>query len=221
MLVLAIAGYTKKPDLIYQLDDRKAWQSPVCERLRMVCSPATRDNHIELMVIGIVLFVPLIGSVHANFVIAPGLSKISIDRIAIALQVDSVSNPLNGLEGRSTMLASLGSALSKNPEFFGDEGRPGNMIGDQESIPHRSTITQLEINFNRLPLKEFHTAILSIGALQGRRVVAVPCVNSRLGLNLAGSNVSSRSCSWGCLALPNSRVYVTIIHCGRDIGTLP
>ena len=44
-------------------------------------------------------------------------------------QVDEALNPMAGLEGRSNLLTSLGVALKSCPEFFGSEGRPGNMIG--------------------------------------------------------------------------------------------
>lgn len=40
---------------------------------------------------------------------------------------------MSGLEGRANLLVSLGRALKSRPEFFGIEGRPGDMIG--ASIP--------------------------------------------------------------------------------------
>lgn len=43
--------------------------------------------------------------------------------------MDETSNPMTGLEGRTTLLVSLAAALKQNPEFFGVDGRPGNMIG--------------------------------------------------------------------------------------------
>jgi hypothetical protein len=44
------------------------------------------------------------------------------------MQVDG-SNPMIGIEGRSSLLFNLGKALKASPEFFGSDGRPGNMIG--------------------------------------------------------------------------------------------
>jgi len=44
------------------------------------------------------------------------------------MQVDD-SNPMVGIEGRSSLLFNLGKALKASPEFFGTDGRPGNIIG--------------------------------------------------------------------------------------------
>ena len=44
------------------------------------------------------------------------------------MQVDA-SNPMVGLEGRVSLLKNLSRALKQNPVFFGDEGRPGNILG--------------------------------------------------------------------------------------------
>lgn len=41
----------------------------------------------------------------------------------------SESNPLVGLEGRTSLLRNLSGALLASPELFGDDGRPGNMLG--------------------------------------------------------------------------------------------
>lgn len=41
----------------------------------------------------------------------------------------TAQNQMDGLEGRSSLLQKLADALKASPEFFGDEGRPGNMIG--------------------------------------------------------------------------------------------
>lgn len=35
-----------------------------------------------------------------------------------------------GLEGRTDMLVRLGSALQDKPDYFGDDGRPGELIGE-------------------------------------------------------------------------------------------
>ena len=34
-----------------------------------------------------------------------------------------------GLEGRTSLLFKLSGALKASPQFFGEDGRPGNMIG--------------------------------------------------------------------------------------------
>ncbi|KAI0316040.1 DUF1688-domain-containing protein [Amylostereum chailletii] len=58
---------------------------------------------------------------------AAGLANITPEKIAKAMQVGS-SNPMVGLEGRSSLLVKLSNALKQNPTFFGAEGRPGNLI---------------------------------------------------------------------------------------------
>lgn len=60
---------------------------------------------------------------------AQGLSKVTPAKVAEAMQVND-SNPMNGLEGRATLLIKLASALSSNPLYFGSEARPGNIISN-------------------------------------------------------------------------------------------
>lgn len=60
---------------------------------------------------------------------AEGLGAITLKHTTEMFQVDETSNPMAGLEGRTTLLVSLAAALKQNPEFFGADGRPGNMIG--------------------------------------------------------------------------------------------
>ena len=56
-----------------------------------------------------------------------GLRRLTVQKLATGLQV-SDSNPIQGLEGRASLLTKLGEAL-KNSHLFGAEGRPGHMIG--------------------------------------------------------------------------------------------
>jgi len=63
---------------------------------------------------------------------AVGLSRITSDRTASAMQVDN-SNPMVGIEGRTSLLIRLGDALKANTAFFGADARPGNMIDFLES----------------------------------------------------------------------------------------
>ncbi|KAJ4480224.1 hypothetical protein J3R30DRAFT_3876069 [Lentinula aciculospora] len=58
---------------------------------------------------------------------AVALSKITVESIAEHMQV-SESNPLIGLDGRTSLLRNLSNALSASPELFGEDGRPGNML---------------------------------------------------------------------------------------------
>ncbi|KAG6875756.1 hypothetical protein C0992_002510 [Termitomyces sp. T32_za158] len=59
---------------------------------------------------------------------AAGLAKVTVEKIAKAMQVNEF-NPMVGLEGRTSLLTGLSSALKASPQFFGEDGRPGNMIG--------------------------------------------------------------------------------------------
>jgi hypothetical protein len=59
---------------------------------------------------------------------AVGLSNITPERVAAAMQV-SDTNPMVGIEGRSTLLMNLADALKSNPLYFGENARPGNMLG--------------------------------------------------------------------------------------------
>ena len=45
------------------------------------------------------------------------------------MQADG-DNELVGLEGRTELLVKLSDALNEHSEFFGADGRPGNMIGE-------------------------------------------------------------------------------------------
>lgn len=56
-----------------------------------------------------------------------GLERLSVEKLAKGLQVTE-HNPISGLDGRAGLLIRLGNAL-QNREFFGSNGRPGNMLG--------------------------------------------------------------------------------------------
>lgn len=58
---------------------------------------------------------------------AAGLKKLDEKAMARGLQVTD-ENILSGLEGRTNLLVRLGDAL-QNPEIFGADARPGNMLG--------------------------------------------------------------------------------------------
>ncbi|TFK67629.1 DUF1688-domain-containing protein [Pluteus cervinus] len=58
---------------------------------------------------------------------AQGLSRITVEKTAEAMQVGE-ANPMVGLEGRTSLLVNLSKALSASPEFFGTNGRPGNIV---------------------------------------------------------------------------------------------
>jgi len=59
---------------------------------------------------------------------ASGLSKLTTEAVASSLQV-TPTNPMAGIDGRASLLSNLAKALQANENYFGKEGRPGNMIG--------------------------------------------------------------------------------------------
>ncbi|KAI8625593.1 DUF1688-domain-containing protein [Xylariaceae sp. FL1651] len=56
-----------------------------------------------------------------------GLRGLTVDQLAKGLQ-SGPGNEVAGLEGRAQLLMRLGDALAENRDFFGETGRPGNMI---------------------------------------------------------------------------------------------
>lgn len=65
---------------------------------------------------------------HFHTFLASGLEKVTAEKTAAAMQV-SESNPMVGIEGRASLLFNLSKALRASPQFFGEDGRPGNLIG--------------------------------------------------------------------------------------------
>lgn len=68
-----------------------------------------------------------------NLLLAKGLASVTAEKTAAAFQVTE-SNPMVGLEGRTLLLVNLSKALSSNPEFFGQDARPGNIVGGDTLI---------------------------------------------------------------------------------------
>lgn len=52
----------------------------------------------------------------------------TVEKLAAGLQ-SRPGNAIAGLEGRTELLIRLASALDQKSEYFGSNGRPGNMIG--------------------------------------------------------------------------------------------
>lgn len=65
------------------------------------------------------------------------LKQLTVDILATGLQV-SPENPIEGLDGRASLLIRLGSALD-NQQFFGVDSRPGNMLGTHILVSLKST----------------------------------------------------------------------------------
>lgn len=57
-----------------------------------------------------------------------GLKQLSTEALAEGFQV-SQSNPMLGVDSRAALLRGLGKSLLSNPDIFGDQGRPGNLVG--------------------------------------------------------------------------------------------
>lgn len=55
-----------------------------------------------------------------------GLKTLTLEKLSAGLQI-SKSNPIEGLEGRFSLLLQLGSALD-NQDLFGVDSRPGNLL---------------------------------------------------------------------------------------------
>ncbi|KAH9859468.1 hypothetical protein IAQ61_011249 [Plenodomus lingam] len=56
-----------------------------------------------------------------------GLAQLTTQALAEGFQI-SETNPILGLESRANLLRSLGTSLLGQPEIFGKEGRPGNVV---------------------------------------------------------------------------------------------
>lgn len=63
---------------------------------------------------------------------AAGLGRFDAARLAFGCQVGP-ENPMVGLEGRASLLRSLGQALAASPAFFGADARIGNLVDHLES----------------------------------------------------------------------------------------
>ncbi|KAG6011406.1 hypothetical protein E4U43_008342 [Claviceps pusilla] len=58
-----------------------------------------------------------------------GLQNLTLEKLKNGLQ-SRPDNELTGLQGRTELLIRLSSALAANTDYFGADGRPGNMIGE-------------------------------------------------------------------------------------------
>lgn len=57
-----------------------------------------------------------------------GLEELTTEALAEGFQV-SESNPILGLQSRADLLRGLGKSLLAQTKVFGEEGRPGNVVG--------------------------------------------------------------------------------------------
>lgn len=70
-----------------------------------------------------------------------GLRNLTVEQMAKGLQ-SKPGNEMAGLQGRTELLIRLADALDSNKEFFGENGRPGNMLGEPDEPCHMAFITQ-------------------------------------------------------------------------------
>jgi hypothetical protein len=84
------------------------------------------------------------GSVQSPIVQAASLAKVTAGDIARTFQVTS-ANPLVGLEGRTSLLVRLSSALLANPTFFGSQARPGGMFDYLVPTADSNTVNAADI----------------------------------------------------------------------------
>lgn len=67
-----------------------------------------------------------------NLRLGKGLKDMKTEILIEGFQI-SESNPMLGVESRADLLRSLGTSLLAQPEVFGTEGRPGNLVGKAAS----------------------------------------------------------------------------------------
>ncbi|KAK5656707.1 hypothetical protein OQA88_4254 [Cercophora sp. LCS_1] len=67
---------------------------------------------------------------------AEGLQRLTVEQLAAGLQ-SKPGSEMAGLEGRAQLLLRLGRTLAEKREFFGEDGRPGNML--DHILSHPST----------------------------------------------------------------------------------
>jgi hypothetical protein len=58
-----------------------------------------------------------------------GLKALTVEKLTTSLQ-SKPGNEMAGLQGRTDMLVRLASALNDKDDFFGFDGRPGNLVGE-------------------------------------------------------------------------------------------
>ncbi|KAI0005793.1 DUF1688-domain-containing protein [Xylariaceae sp. FL0662B] len=56
-----------------------------------------------------------------------GLRQLTVEQLAKGMQ-SRPGNEIAGLEGRAQLLINLGTALAEKTDFFGEDGRPGNLV---------------------------------------------------------------------------------------------
>ncbi len=71
-----------------------------------------------------------------------GLRQLTVEKLAQGLQ-SKPGNAMAGVEGRTELLIRLADALDQKREYFGEDGRPGNMIGMSHSPFETPTVQSI------------------------------------------------------------------------------
>jgi hypothetical protein len=73
-----------------------------------------------------------------------GLKRITVDQVAAGMQ-SKPGNVMAGIEGRTQLLVRLADALDQSQEFFGPDGRPGNIVDYLVSHPQTQASSKLQV----------------------------------------------------------------------------
>ncbi|KAK5993776.1 Uracil catabolism protein 4 [Cladobotryum mycophilum] len=114
-----------------------------------------------------------------------GLQALTVDKIAQGTQAGP-GNELAGLEGRTELLVRLGNALEEKTEYFGVDGRPGNMIDHLLSHPSTQASSILIV-----PLPVLWNVLMN-----GLAPIWPPSRTAMNGVSLGDA--------WPCQAMPKS-----------------
>lgn len=80
-----------------------------------------------------------------------GLRALTVEKMAKGLQ-SREGNEMAGMEGRTQLLVRLAEALDTSSEYFGQSGRPGNLLGTVIFIDILLDVRQLTNASRRLPV---------------------------------------------------------------------
>ncbi|MCJ1335813.1 hypothetical protein MMC09_001087 [Bachmanniomyces sp. S44760] len=137
-----------------------------------------------------------------------GLKQMSAQQLARGLQA-SDSNPVAGLEGRAGLMSRLADALN-NREYFGKDGRPGNMLGmiKSTSIYFASRAPTTDMRISPIDYLLSHPSTLATSV----PIIPLPTLWTVLMTGLAPIWPTSRTNiagvalgdAWPCSSMPSS-----------------
>lgn len=130
-----------------------------------------------------------------------GLKALNVEKLEAGLQ-SRPGSELAGLQGRTDLLIRLAGALADKTDYFGADGRPGNMIGENSVIDMPRLFIQLTQG-----LRSSSFAPVNPGIFDANCAVAsaVECPDERPGAYLAAVAYGLEWCvSWRCMAMPGN-----------------